>query len=68
MHAFEEGLEFLPVNNTKKVEKGGLRPWVVPMIVLGILLVSLVAGFLVWHFQCEYSWEEEEGALGRAMC
>lgn len=54
MHAFEEGLEFLPVNNTKKVEKGGLRPWVVPVaVVLVILLVSLVAGFLVWHFQCE---------------
>lgn len=54
MHAFEEGLEFLPVNNTKKVEKGGLRPWVVPVaVVLVILLVSLVVGFLVWHFQCE---------------
>ncbi|XP_015426814.1 PREDICTED: suppressor of tumorigenicity 14 protein [Myotis davidii] len=49
MHAFEEGLEFLPVNNTKKVEKGGLRPWVVPVaVVLVILLVSLLVGFLVW--------------------
>lgn len=53
MNGFEEGLEFLPVNNTKKVEKGGLRPWVVLAIVLAIFLLSLTAGLLVWHFQCE---------------
>lgn len=51
MNGFEEGLEFLPVNNTKKVEKGGLRPWVVLVIVLAIFLLSLTAGLLVWHFQ-----------------
>lgn len=54
MNGFEEGLEFLPVNNTKKVEKRGLKPWVVLVIVLiSFFLLSLMAGLLVWHFQCE---------------
>ncbi|KAF6083139.1 ST14 transmembrane serine protease matriptase [Phyllostomus discolor] len=52
MNGFEEGLEFLPVNNTKKVEKRGPRLWVVLVAVLvGILLLSLTAGLLVWHFK-----------------
>lgn len=52
MNGFEEGVEFLPANNTQKVEKGGLRRWVVLVAVLAsILTLSLVAGLLVWHFQ-----------------
>lgn len=52
MNGFEEGLEFLPVNNTKKVEKRGLKPWVVLVTVLiSFFLLSLTAGLLVWHFQ-----------------
>ena len=55
MNGFEEGVEFLPANNTQKVEKGGLRRWVVLVAVLAsILTLSLVAGLLVWHFQCEW--------------
>lgn len=47
-------MEFLPVNNTKKVEKRGPKRWVVLVTVLvGLFLLSLVACFLVWHFQCE---------------
>lgn len=56
MNGFEEGVEFLPANNTKKVEKRGPRRWVVLVAVLfSFLLLSLVAGLLVWHFHCEYS-------------
>lgn len=51
MNGFEEGLEFLPVNNTKKVEKRGPRPWVVLVAVLIGVLLSVAAGLLVWHFQ-----------------
>ncbi|XP_057409497.1 suppressor of tumorigenicity 14 protein isoform X1 [Balaenoptera acutorostrata] len=52
MNGFEEGVEFLPANNTRKVEKGGLRRWVVAVAVLaGLLVLSLVAGLLAWHFQ-----------------
>lgn len=54
MNGFEEGLEFLPVNNSKKVEKRGPKPWVVSVAVLiSFFLLSLMAGLLVWHFQCE---------------
>jgi suppressor of tumorigenicity protein 14 len=54
MNGYEEGLEFLPVNNAKNVEKRGPRRWVVPVVVLvTCLLISLVVGLLVWHFQCE---------------
>lgn len=54
MNGFEEGLEFLPVNNSKKVEKRGPKPWVVSVAVLiSFFLLSLTAGLLVWHFQCE---------------
>ncbi|XP_036894097.1 suppressor of tumorigenicity 14 protein isoform X1 [Sturnira hondurensis] len=52
VNGFEEGLEFLPVNNAKKVEKRGPRLWMVlAAVVLGVLLLSLTAGLLVWHFQ-----------------
>uniref|UniRef100_M3YBF7 Suppression of tumorigenicity 14 n=1 Tax=Mustela putorius furo TaxID=9669 RepID=M3YBF7_MUSPF len=52
MNGIEEGVEFLPVNNTKKVEKRGPKRWVVLVTVLvGLFLLSLVACFLVWHFQ-----------------
>ncbi|XP_062054451.1 suppressor of tumorigenicity 14 protein [Lepus europaeus] len=52
MNGFEEGVEFLPVNNAKKVEKRGRRRWVVLVAVLfAFLLLSLLVGFLVWHFQ-----------------
>ncbi|XP_045871703.1 suppressor of tumorigenicity 14 protein isoform X2 [Meles meles] len=52
MNGIEEGVEFLPVNNTKKVEKRGPKRWVVLVAVLvGLFLLSLVACFLVWHFQ-----------------
>ncbi|KAG8523248.1 Suppressor of tumorigenicity 14 protein [Galemys pyrenaicus] len=47
----EEGVEFLPVNNTKKVEKRGPRRWVVLLaLLLGFLVISLTTGLLVWHF------------------
>lgn len=62
MNGFEEGVEFLPVNNAKKVEKRGPRRCVVLVVLLvSFLFLSLVAGFLVWHFLCEYS-----GGCGRA--
>ena len=49
-------MEFLPANNTRKVEKGGLRRWVVAVAVLaGLLVLSLVAGLLAWHFQREWT-------------
>ncbi|XP_032724825.1 suppressor of tumorigenicity 14 protein isoform X2 [Lontra canadensis] len=52
MNGIEEGVEFLPVNNTKKVEKRGPKRWVVLVTVLvGLFLLSLVACLLVWHFQ-----------------
>ncbi|XP_057605680.1 suppressor of tumorigenicity 14 protein isoform X2 [Hippopotamus amphibius kiboko] len=52
MNGFEEGVEFLPANNTKKVEKSGPRRWVVLVAVLaGFLVLSLMAGLLAWHFQ-----------------
>ncbi|XP_027267542.1 suppressor of tumorigenicity 14 protein isoform X1 [Cricetulus griseus] len=51
MNGFEEGVEFLPVNNAKKVEKRGPRRCVVLVVLLvSFLFLSLVAGFLVWHF------------------
>ncbi|XP_053515462.1 suppressor of tumorigenicity 14 protein isoform X2 [Artibeus jamaicensis] len=52
VNGFEEGLEFLPANNAKKVEKRGPRLWVVLAAgLLGIFLLSLTTGLLVWHFQ-----------------
>ncbi|XP_047546281.1 suppressor of tumorigenicity 14 protein isoform X1 [Lutra lutra] len=51
-NGIEEGVEFLPVNNTKKVEKRGPKRWVVLVTVLvGLFLLSLMACLLVWHFQ-----------------
>ncbi|XP_004641484.2 suppressor of tumorigenicity 14 protein [Octodon degus] len=48
----EEGVEFLPVNNAKQVEKRGPRRCVVlTSLLLGFLLLSLTVGLLVWHFQ-----------------
>ncbi|KAM9219673.1 suppressor of tumorigenicity 14 protein [Dugong dugon] len=52
LNGFEEGVEFLPVNNAKKVEKQGRRCWMVlAAVVIGFFLLSLVVGVLVWHFQ-----------------
>ncbi|GAB1294002.1 Suppressor of tumorigenicity 14 protein homolog [Apodemus speciosus] len=53
MNGFEEGVEFLPANNAKKVEKKrGPRRWVVLVsVLLAFLVISLVAGLLVWHFR-----------------
>ncbi|XP_075383998.1 suppressor of tumorigenicity 14 protein [Tenrec ecaudatus] len=52
MNGFEEGVEFLPVNNAKKVEKRGPRCWVVlAAIIIGFFLLSLLTGVLVWYFQ-----------------
>ncbi|XP_004689148.1 PREDICTED: suppressor of tumorigenicity 14 protein [Condylura cristata] len=51
MNGCEEGVEFLPVNNTKKVEKRGPRRCVVLLaLFVGFLLLSLMTGLLVWHF------------------
>ncbi|XP_037738233.1 suppressor of tumorigenicity 14 protein isoform X1 [Chelonia mydas] len=52
MNGVEEGVEFLPTMNAKKVEKRGPKRWVVVTAVLIIfLLVSLLVGLLVWHFK-----------------
>lgn len=62
MNGFEEGVEFLPVNNTKKVEKPGPRRWVVLAVALvSFFLLSLMAGLLVWHFHCEFCVKATEG-------
>ncbi|XP_028931810.1 suppressor of tumorigenicity 14 protein isoform X1 [Ornithorhynchus anatinus] len=52
MNGSEEIVEFLPVNNGKKMEKRGPKRWVMLLVVVtGALLLSLMVGFLVWHFQ-----------------
>ncbi|XP_025953084.2 suppressor of tumorigenicity 14 protein isoform X2 [Dromaius novaehollandiae] len=52
MNNLDEGVEFLPAMNSKKVEKRGPKRWIVITIVLVVfLLVSLVTGLLVWHFK-----------------
>ncbi|KAL0627175.1 Suppressor of tumorigenicity 14 protein [Plecturocebus cupreus] len=49
-NGLEEGVEFLPANNAEKVEKHGLGRWVVlAAVLIGLFLVSLAVGFLVWH-------------------
>ena len=54
MDGCEDGVEFLPANNSRKVEKGGPRRWVVLVAVLAAFLaLSLLAGLLAWHFQGE---------------
>lgn len=55
MNNLEEGVEFLPAMNSKKMEKRGpKRRVVVTVVVVVFLLISLVTGLLVWHFKCEY--------------
>ncbi|XP_006873132.1 PREDICTED: suppressor of tumorigenicity 14 protein [Chrysochloris asiatica] len=52
MNGFEEGVEFLPVNNAKKVEKRGPKRWVVlAAIITSFFLLSVLTGVLVWYFQ-----------------
>ncbi|KAG8141503.1 putative Suppressor of tumorigenicity 14 protein [Naja naja] len=52
MNGLEEGVEFLPTMNTKKLEKRGPKRWIVVVIVVSIcLLLSLLVGLLVWHFK-----------------
>ncbi|XP_075459469.1 suppressor of tumorigenicity 14 protein homolog [Ascaphus truei] len=52
MNGFEEGVEFLPVMNTKKVEKRGpKRKFIFLGVVIGAVLLSLTIGLLVWHFK-----------------
>ncbi|KGL78558.1 Suppressor of tumorigenicity 14 protein, partial [Tinamus guttatus] len=52
MNNLEEGVEFLPAMNSKKMEKRGPKRCVVVGIALVVsLLVSLVVGLLVWHFK-----------------
>ncbi|KAJ6656062.1 hypothetical protein lerEdw1_004468 [Lerista edwardsae] len=52
MNGLEEGVEFLPVMNDKKVRKRGPKRWVVLLAVLSICFVlSLLIGILVWHFK-----------------
>ncbi|PKK21436.1 suppressor of tumorigenicity 14 protein isoform X1 [Columba livia] len=52
MNNLEEGVEFLPAMNSKKMEKRGPKRRVVVAIIISVfLLVSLVTGLLVWHFK-----------------
>ncbi|NXN30325.1 ST14 protein, partial [Nycticryphes semicollaris] len=52
MNNLEEGVEFLPAMNSKKMEKRGpKRRVVVAVVIVVFLLVSLVTGLLVWHFK-----------------
>lgn len=49
-------MEFLPANNARKVEKRGPKRWVVLLTALaGVCALSLAAGLLVWHLQCEWA-------------
>uniref|UniRef100_A0A8C8SWG9 matriptase n=1 Tax=Pelusios castaneus TaxID=367368 RepID=A0A8C8SWG9_9SAUR len=52
MNGVEEGVEFLPTMNAKKVEKRGPKRWVV--VTAGLIvfvLLSLIVGLLVWHLK-----------------
>ncbi|XP_063167671.1 suppressor of tumorigenicity 14 protein [Candoia aspera] len=52
MNGLEEGVEFLPTMNTKKLEKRGPKRWVVVVTIVSIFLfLSLLVGLLVWHFE-----------------
>lgn len=54
MNNVEEGVEFLPAMNSKKMEKRGpKRRVVVAIMIVAFLLISLIIGLLVWHFKCE---------------
>ncbi|XP_074159895.1 suppressor of tumorigenicity 14 protein [Sminthopsis crassicaudata] len=51
INVFEEGVEFLPANNSRKVEKRGPKRWIVLLaLVIFFILLSLMVGILVWHF------------------
>uniref|UniRef100_A0A8C8E510 Suppressor of tumorigenicity 14 protein homolog n=1 Tax=Otus sunia TaxID=257818 RepID=A0A8C8E510_9STRI len=52
MNNLEEGVEFLPAMNSKKMEKRGpKRQVVVTVMIIVFFLISLVTGLLVWHFK-----------------
>ncbi|XP_029428652.1 suppressor of tumorigenicity 14 protein isoform X2 [Rhinatrema bivittatum] len=52
MNGFEEGVEFLPAMNSKKMEKRGPKRWIVILaVVIGALLLSVMISLLVWHFK-----------------
>lgn len=54
MNNLDEGVEFLPAMNSKKMEKRGpKRQVVITVLIIVFLLVSLTTGLLVWHFKCE---------------
>ncbi|OCT72280.1 hypothetical protein XELAEV_18035255mg, partial [Xenopus laevis] len=51
LNGFEEGVEFLPATNSKKVEKTGPKKKLAIFgLVIGAALLSLTIGLLVWHF------------------
>ncbi|XP_033925393.1 suppressor of tumorigenicity 14 protein isoform X1 [Melopsittacus undulatus] len=50
MHCPEEGAVFLPAMNSKKMEKRSRKCWVVPTVI-AFVIVSVIIGVLVWHFQ-----------------
>ncbi|XP_068936563.1 suppressor of tumorigenicity 14 protein [Petaurus breviceps papuanus] len=53
-NGFEEGVEFLPANNSRKVEKRGPKRWIVLLaLVIFFILLSLMVGILVWHFNSQ---------------
>ncbi|XP_015271294.1 PREDICTED: suppressor of tumorigenicity 14 protein, partial [Gekko japonicus] len=52
MNGLEEGVEFLPTMNAKKLEKRDPKQYMVVAAILAVcLVVSLLVGFLVWHFK-----------------
>ncbi|KAF2988332.1 hypothetical protein EK904_008742 [Melospiza melodia maxima] len=52
MNNLDEGVEFLPAMNSKKMEKRGPRRQVViTVLIIVFLLVSLTTGLLFWHFK-----------------
>lgn len=54
MNNLDEGVEFLPAMNSKKMEKRGpKRQVVIAVLIIVFLLVSLTTGLLFWHFKCE---------------
>lgn len=54
MNGLEEGVEFLPAMNSKKMEKRGpKRCVVITAIISALVLVSVATGLLVWHFKCK---------------
>nr|XP_056716511.1 suppressor of tumorigenicity 14 protein [Euleptes europaea] len=51
MNGLEEGVEFLPTMNAKKLEKPNPKHYMVVAAILAVcLVVSLLVGLLVWHF------------------